>query len=154
MKREPIGNLPPQQEGGEGEQNEKLLARAEELSAQLQELRTQHKGEYPRKSELIRDDAKIHYGAEDFFERDCRDLPSVEVGRGANGERDELKKLSDSVWMLKEVEANWDLNEHEYSIIDRERAIELLTAIIEEKKKKIKALEEQNLLAEKLIGEA
>lgn len=156
MSIDSIGYAPPLDKDGE-EQNQELISRAEELVKKFQEMLKRNKGEYPphgiyaRHDQPSPEDEKIIEELEYFFEDDCKNITSMEVGQGGNSYRDELKKLSDTLWLFREVQAEFDIDVKEYSIIDKKKATELLQTIIEKRNRQIKVLEAQNQEAEKLL---
>lgn len=153
MTIESKGYVLPPEKGGEEEKNRELIRRVEELSSKLQEMRERHGGEYPeRMLDMTSEDEEIHNAIRKFFEDDCQGITPIEVGRGGNYNSDELKRLSDSVWLLREVTADYDVDQHEYTVIDKEKARELLQDIIETRSRQIKTLEAQNQEAEKLLS--
>jgi hypothetical protein len=139
--------------------NEKLISHARELAEKLEQMLERNNGEYPSSffssaidPHQLPQDKEVMEELETFFEEDCINITSVEVGRGGNYEKDELKKLSDTVWLLKEVQAEDDLDTKKYYIIDKKRATELLEVIIEQRNYQIATLQAQNQETKKLLS--
>jgi len=57
------------------------------------------------------------------------------------------------LWLHREVTANYDDDEQEVSIINKEKATELLQAWIKERDRRIKDLEDQNKEAKNELSE-
>jgi hypothetical protein len=145
-------------ESGGGERNQELINRAVELLEKFQVMLQRNNGEYPPigmaalNKKPPQEDLDVMEELGTFFEEDCESIPSVEVGPGGNYERDLLKRLSDTLWLLKEVHPEYDLDLKEYSMVGKERAMELLQSIIAERKKQIKVLEGKNEGATQLLN--
>ncbi|NQT49631.1 hypothetical protein HQ571_02975 [Candidatus Kuenenbacteria bacterium] len=140
----------------EEEQNKELIGRARGLERDFHEMLKRNNGKYPSSDDMGRfpaEDSDAIHELDNFFEFDCDNIPSLDVGDGGNNHVDELKKLSDELWLYREVEANYDVDEKEVSFISKEKAMELIRSRIEERKKRIKGLEDENQEAEKVLNE-
>lgn len=140
-------------------ENTELVNRAEELATKFQKMLERNSGKYPPTGmdALHRrpsgEDEEVMGELADFFEDECRHIPSVEIGTGGTYDRNELKKVADNLWLLRDVRAEYDVDVKEYSIVDKDRAKELLQASIEEKCRQIQELESEKQKAEKLLSE-
>lgn len=144
----------PSSERGEEELNKELINRARELSMEIQKMLERHGGEYPETLQLTEEDEDVHHDLEQFFDTDCSEIPSFELGPGGEYGTHKLKRLSDSVWLLKEVfPIADDFDNKVYSIIDKEEVIEVIQNDIEQRKSHIEALEAQNQKVEQLLSE-
>ncbi|MFH1236077.1 MAG: hypothetical protein V1685_04040 [Parcubacteria group bacterium] len=156
MPRESGGFMPPSESGEE--QQKEVVERAAELKTKYLEMLERNKGKYPAlgvdslHNRPSQEDEDVMEELRDFFEEDCEKITSAEVGKGGNYDRDELKRLSDTLWLLRKVRAEYDTDKKEYSIVDGASAAELLRNSIEERNQQITTLQTQNQEAEKLLS--
>jgi|SRR3989338_8531350 len=149
--------MPTPEKGMEG-QNEELISRAEELATKFQEMLKRNYGEYPpTKSAEFNDkpsddEREVMQELTDFFEYECRHIPSVEINKTEYDPRDELKKVSDTLWLWKNTRTDFEITVSTYFTIDEKRAKELLQASVEESRRQIQKLETKKQEAEKLLG--
>lgn len=132
--------------------NQELIERAEKLSIKCQKMLKRNGGEYPEQDLRMSDeDSDVIRELKVFFEEDCRAIPLIQgVERGDQ----QLKRISDDVWLLKETWLDYDVTYNEYSVIDGGNATKSLRTGVEERRRRIQELQAQNQAAMRLLGES
>lgn len=111
------------------------------------EYKHRHRKELGNKGEISSDDEELMEEMEVFFREDCSKVPKIAVAG-----RSVIKKVADNLFLYKEVTADRDVDIEVYSIIDGGRARELLQRYVEKLCEQIKALEEEEAVAQDELG--
>ena len=144
----------------EKKKREEVLHRAEELREKFKAMMERNSGEYPPtgtdlvSNTELKEDINVMSELENFFEKDCANIPLIE---GGNGDRDrnfrirKLKKIADDLWVLRESRNEYNEIVDEYFVVDKEKAIKLIEDGIKERKQQIKDMEDKNRAAQEAL---
>ena len=114
----------PSSDEAETEQKE-LINRAEELAKKFQEMLGEygHDGMDEIFYDSFRKGGEIVAELRTFFDRDCQNIPSIKVEGEGTYSKDELKKISDTLWLFKKNVAYYEDDVEKYYIIDKEKVV-------------------------------